>query len=197
MRKKLVFNISFTSIMIAFAICIEYLFKFVLVLDMPNGGSLTLNMLPLVMITIICGYKYGISGGMIFGLVNCFLIDHYFTNILSLLFDYDLAFASLSIIGIFREKILKGKKLYFVIGFILAGTLRWICAGISGMVNAEVFGILPIVEQLFGSDGFLYVFLYSFFYYNFPYVFASVILCVIVGLLIYNPVIMGKAVRRN
>ena len=117
MKKKTVFNIAFSAMMIALAICFDLLGKFVIVLQMPNGGGVSLTMLPLIMITIICNYKYGLVSGAAFGVINCFLIDGYSFNLASFILDYIIAFSGLAIIGIFAKQIKEGKKKYFIANF--------------------------------------------------------------------------------
>ena len=140
MKKKTVFNIAFSAMMIALAICFDLLGKFVIVLQMPNGGGVSLTMLPLIMITIICNYKYGLVSGIAFGVINCFLIDGYSFNLASFILDYIIAFSGLAIIGIFAKQIKEGKKKYFILGVILGLVIRLIASGFSGVINAGVWG---------------------------------------------------------
>ena len=154
---------------------------------MPNGGGITIGMLPLVLISIICGGYYGLLSGIAYGVINCFVIDAYGFNVYSFFLDYIIAFAGFSIIAIFRKKILDGSKFYFVLGFVLGGIIRWISSGFSGVINAGLWGYdKEFLENIFGAGhgSKIWLYLYSFVYYNLPYIGVSVILCVVIGLIL-------------
>lgn len=192
MRKKEVFNVVFTATMIALSVCFDFIVKAIPFLHFPYGGSVSLSMLPLVMIAITCGVPYGLVGGAAFGLINYF-IDGYGFNIISFTLDYILGFAAMAIAGVFRKQILEGKKKYFILGFSLGLVLRWISSGISGVINAASFGIdEAFLEDIFGvgKTSVVYIYIYSFILYNLPYIFASGVLCIAVGLIIYKNVII-------
>ncbi|MDY4145676.1 MAG: energy-coupled thiamine transporter ThiT [Bacilli bacterium] len=194
MKKKVVFNVTFTAVMIGLAVAFDFVAGLIPFLKFPYGGCISFAMLPLVLISIMCGPVYGIIGGSLFGLINYF-IDGYGFNIISFLLDYIVAFATLAIISVFRKKILEGKKGYFVLGFALGLNLRWISSSISGVLNAASFGIDgPFLESIFGNGktSLLYICIYSFILYNMPYIFASGVLCIVLGLIMYNSVIMRK-----
>lgn len=199
MKKKEVFNIIFTAVMIALAVAFDFVSGLIPFLKFPYGGCISFAMLPLVLISITCGPVYGVIGGSLFGLINYF-IDGYGFNVVSFFLDYIFAFASLAIISIFRKQILEGKKLYFVLGFALGLLLRWISSGLSGVFNAASFGVdEAFLESIFGSgkSSLLYLFIYSFILYNLPYIFASGVLCIILGLIIYKGVIMRKFIENE
>lgn len=191
MKKKTVFNIAFSAMMIALAICFDLLGKFVIVLQMPNGGGVSLTMLPLIMITIICNYKYGLVSGAAFGVINCFLIDGYSFNLASFILDYIIAFSGLAIIGIFAKQIKEGKKKYFILGVILGLVIRLIASGFSGVINAGVWGYdAEFLSGVFngGVDNnnyMIYLYIYSFLIYNLPYIAISGIISIIIGLFTY------------
>lgn len=192
MRKKEVFKVVFSATMIALAVCFDLISKIIPFLHFPYGGSMSLSMLPLVMIAITCGVPYGIIGGVAFGLINYF-IDGYGFNIFSFLLDYIIGFSAMAVSGIFRKQILEGKKGYFILGFSLALILRWLSSGLSGVINAATFGIDgAFLESIFGmgKTSVIYIYIYSFILYNFPYIFVSGVLCIVLGLIIYKSVIM-------
>lgn len=190
MRKKEVFNISLSAIMIALSVGLDLIFNSIPFLRFPYGGCVSLSMLPLVIVSISCGGGYGLGAGIIFGIINYF-IDGYGFNIVSILLDYLLGFASLSVIAIFNKQIKAGSKKYFLIGFGLGCVLRWLCSGLSGILNMEAFGITSdFLESIFGTGkaGMGYAFIYSFILYNLPYILASYILCSVVGIALQNKI---------
>ena len=199
MRKKEVFNVTFSAIMLSFAVVLELLFKFVLILEMPNGGGLSLAMLPLIVASIVCGFKYGVFVGIGYGLLDCFLLDGYSFSLASFLLDYMLAYISVCIASLFRGKILDGKKWYFVLAVALVFVARWIFNSFSGIVNAEVWGYdQAFLEGMFGEGkgSTIWLYIYSFIIYNLPYLSVTCLMCAVVGILIY-PVLFLKFLKTN
>lgn len=194
MKKKEVFNIIFTAIMVSLTVVFDFLSELIPFINFTYGGNISLVMFPLALISITCNSWYGICGGICYGFIN-YLMDGYGFNIISIFLDYTLAYASIAIIGLFRKQILEGKKGYFILGFALGIITRWILTSISGMLNAEVFGIdSTYLENIFGAgkSSILYLALYSFVLYNMPYIFLSGALCIIVGILTYKVLIMRR-----
>lgn len=190
-RRKSVFNIAFSAIFLSLAIVLDYVCKLIPFLQMPNGGGISLGMLPLVLISIVCGGMYGLIGGIAYGLINCFVIDAYGFNIYSFFLDYIIAFAGFSVIAIFRTQILEGSKKHFILGFLLGGLIRWISSGFSGIINAKLWGYDEVfLEGIFGAGkgNRLWLYIYSFIYYNLPYIGVSLVLCIIIGLILLKRV---------
>lgn len=190
-RKDEVFNIAFSAIFLSLAIVLDYVSKLIPFLEMPNGGSISLGMLPLVLISIVCGGGYGMLAGVAFGLINCFVIDAYGFNIYSFVLDYIIAFSGYAIIALFRKKIINGSKKYFILGVILGGVIRLISSGFSGIINASIWGYDEVfLEGVFGAGkgSKVWLYIYSFVYYNLPYIAVTVVICIIVGLLLLKRV---------
>ena len=193
MRKKEVFNIIFSSMMIALAVCFELVAKVVPLPFWTFGGSVSISMLPLIVGTIVCGWGYGLASGCIYGLLNCFVLDGYSFNLASFILDYILAFSGVALIAIFKDKILEGKKKYFVFGVIIVYLFRYACSGFSGVINAGVWGYdEAFLEEMFGpgKGSTIYLYVYSFIVYNLPYIVASCILSIAIGLISYKRVIL-------
>jgi len=104
-----------------------------------NGGSISLAMLPLFLISLRKGfYKGFVASGMIYGLITC-LTDNY--GIITYPFDYLLGFGAIGIIGLFNKFIytedgkftVKGIA-FLTIGFILAIIGRLAAATLSGII---------------------------------------------------------------
>ena len=117
---------------------------FAIVFDFPmfkikigaTGGSISITMLPLLILCIRKGFIKGFFAcGIIFALVSC-LLDGY--GFAFFPFDYLLGFGSLAIIGLFRKKILANSKKMSVtnviIGTLLCLLARTFAATISGIV---------------------------------------------------------------
>lgn len=129
-----------TAIMLALASVLSM----VKVLQMPLGGSITLlSMLPIVLLSIKYGVRWGLFSAFAYALVQ-FAMDvskisswGYTTQMLigSIIFDYLLAFTILGVAGIFRNKGLVG----FEIGIGLALFGRFVCHFISGSIFLGTF----------------------------------------------------------
>lgn len=192
MKRKNLFRLTFSAIFISLAIVLEIVCKSLPFLKMPNGGGIAITMLPLAFISIICGLGYGVASGIVFGLIDCFLIDGYGFSPYSFIFDYILAYSLLSIISLFRNKIIEGKKSYFIIGFLLGGFLRWLSCGLSGVLNAKLWGYDEVfLEGVFGVGhaSKIWLYLYSFVYYNLPVIGLSTIISIIIGLVVAKRIV--------
>lgn len=161
-----------SAMLVAFAVVLDLsIFKFKIV---PNGGSISLAMLPLFIIALRQGPLKGfIVIGIVYGFINC-LMDGY--GFVYFPFDYLLGFGSLAILGLFRKWIFPTGKigytfkgvLFLVIGVLISGIARIVASGISGVV---FFGLTP----------------YDSLIYQLLYIPASVGLCLVALLVLYVP----------
>lgn len=164
MDKSLI-RLTESAILVALAVAIEFISKSVPILQMPQGGSASIAMLPIIIIGYKNGLFYGVLSGLTFGIVN-FLIDGYALHWGSLIFDYSLAFMAVGLTGLVRNG-LNNKILVFNLGIMVVGFLRFTAHVFSGMLFFES-GVWPSIV------------------YNGPYMLASTIACMAVGSLIYK-----------
>ena len=113
---------------IAAAIALAVVCSFIKVLEMPQGGSVALTMIPLLFISQKRGAVSGFVAGAIYGLLSL-LIAGVLYHPLSLFLDYLLAFGALGIAGFFKKN-LSG----IILGSTLAVGGRFIFSLISGAV---------------------------------------------------------------
>lgn len=123
------------AMLIALATVLSYI-KF---WDMPFGGSITLEMLPLVIMGYRNGTKWGCFTGLVHGLLQMIIG---FSNVLycatllsqlgCILLDYLLAFSALGLAPVFAKLYNKNLKASLVIGAVCVGILRFICSFLSG-----------------------------------------------------------------
>ena len=152
-----------TSLMVAFAVILDLIFKNIPFLDMPMGGSASLTMLPIFVISFRRGPKWGIICGAVYSVINL-LFDGKLYHWTSIFFDYLIAFGVLGIAGYFKVLLGDNKvknSLVFIIGTFFATLGRFVCATLSGMIAFET----PFVASMV---------------YNAPYIFVSMIMCIIV-----------------
>ena len=85
--------------------------------QLPNGGSVTLSMLPIFVFCIRWGFGPGLLVSFAFGLLQLFLDVAYSAGWQSIIGDYLLAFAVMGFAGLFKGKkngIYWGSRLYAV-----------------------------------------------------------------------------------
>lgn len=123
-RKK--HNVRTIAVMAAM-VGIGFVLSFIKLYTMPQGGSITLlSTLPI----LLCGYYFGVSAGILaglsFGLLQA-MQGAMAAPIMANALDYPIAFAMLGLSGLLR-------KAHPAFGFVLAGTARWICHVLSGVI---------------------------------------------------------------
>ena len=87
---------------IAVSVAMAVVCSFIKVLEMPQGGSVALTMIPLLFIAQKRGVLIGITAGSIYGVLSA-LISGVLYHPASLLLDYILAFGLLGIAGFFKK----------------------------------------------------------------------------------------------
>lgn len=106
------------------------------VYTMPQGGSVSLVMVPIALLAVRRGIIPGVLTGLTVGLLQLFF-GGYFVNIVQLVLDYPLAYAALGLVGIVRisHYTSKPKRNVAIWGALLAGVLiRFACHFTSGIV---------------------------------------------------------------
>lgn len=139
-KKKTIYKLTLSAIMIALSTVLSV----IKVVQMPLGGSITLlSMLPMAMLVLMLGTKWGFGASFVYSLVQMALS---FANVLSwgltvtslvatFLLDYILAYTVLGFSGVFRNKGYRG----IVYGVALAVFLRFVCHFISGAVIFDIW----------------------------------------------------------
>lgn len=166
------------ALMIALATALSYLKIF----DMPQGGSITLEMLPLIIMGLRNGVKWGTLTGFVHGVIQMvigFENVMYCPTILSqfgcIMLDYVLAFSVLGLPLIC--KFFFGKKHDFagvIAGTVFVCLLRFACSFLSGVLLWGSYapeGQSPVVYSLV---------------YNGSYMLPDTIICVVVVVLMYK-----------
>ena len=111
-------------------------------ISLPFGGSVTLfSMVPVCLIGIAFGTKWGIFSGLVYGVIQLMFGLSNVTyawgisavaGIAVLLFDYVVAYGVLGFAGVFKGTV-KNQMLAAVLGVVLALLLRFICHFITGV----------------------------------------------------------------
>ena len=160
------------GIFVAIAIVLDLMPLF----KMPQGGSLSLNMLPIFIIAFKYGVKKGVIAGAVFGIIS-FILSGYAIHWGSIFFDYIFAFGALGIAGLFKKNALSN-NLAFIIGIIIGGFFRYVFHGLSGVI---------FFSQYAGDYN---PWFYSFIVYNLPYMAGSVLLVIIIGFIVKDRILI-------
>ena len=117
--------------------------------SLPQGGSINLGMVPIFWLALRRGWKTGIIGGAIFGMVEL-AIEPFIVHPAQLVLDYPLAFAALGLAGFFQNKP--------ILGVLFGSTGRFICHFISGIVYFSDYappGMSPTVYSAIYNASYL------------------------------------------
>ncbi|PRP49292.1 energy-coupled thiamine transporter ThiT [Bacillus halotolerans] len=150
-------------------------------LRMPQGGAVSIMMIPIFLISFRWGVKAGLTTGLLTGLVQIAIGNLFLQHPVQLLLDYIAAFAVVGISGFFASAVrksalsrAKGKLIVSIICAVFIGSfLRYAAHVISGAV---FFGS-------FAPKG-TPVWIYSL-TYNATYMVPSFIICTIVLCLLF------------
>lgn len=113
---------------IAVSVSMAVICSFIKAWEMPQGGSVALTMIPLILISVRCGTAAGMAAGALYGVISL-LIAGVIYHPMSILLDYVLAFGLLGLSGIFKKN-LTG----VVCGTLLGVAGRFVCSVVSGAV---------------------------------------------------------------
>lgn len=160
------------TIMVALALVLNQLKIF----RLPNGGSITLEMLPIFFYAVRWGVGPGLLAGFAFGLLQMFIDGAVAWGWQSLLLDYLVAFTPLGLAGLF-----KGKDWGIFAGTVLGSVVRFIVHFISGITIYAIVAPTELFNVTFTSP-----WMYSL-AYNGSYMAIDMALCLVVFGLLYKP----------
>lgn len=143
-----------TAILLASAIVIDLITNFVpgLNLSMPFGGKFFgIAILPIIIIGLIFGLKYGLLAGFVFGLYN-FSVDYLiylsalrdtleswtgtswtgFQIFLLILLDYVIPFTAFGLVGLFKDNLRRASSIIYAT--VTTSIIRLVSSTLSGVV---------------------------------------------------------------
>jgi len=112
----------------AMMVALAQVLSYVKLLELPNGGSLTPAMFPILLFAVRYGLGKGLMAGFAFGLLQLIFDGAYAWGWQSMLLDYLVAFTPLGLAGLFR-----GKTWGIFPGTVLGCLGRFIVHYISGV----------------------------------------------------------------
>lgn len=123
-------------VLIGACISLSLLFSMWKIWRLPQGGSVSLEMVPLIIISLLKGWRVGVAAGVIFSFLHL-LQGPVIFNPMQFFLDYPLAFGAAGIAGIFSAR---GKSILPVIfAVISAFALRFFFHFLSGVIYVEKF----------------------------------------------------------
>ncbi|CYV04646.1 proton-coupled thiamine transporter YuaJ [Streptococcus suis] len=145
---------------------------------MPQGGSVSLVMLPILLLTLRHGLGVGVLTGGIVGTIQLFY-GGYFLNVFQVFLDYALSYAGIGLAGLVaptlsKQKNLKNATLIITLASFLGGSIRLLATFLSGIIFYADYA--PA-----GTP----VWLYSF-TYNISYILPSTAIASILLILLYK-----------
>lgn len=140
MSKKYVYKLTLSAIFVALATVLSL----IKVYKLPLGGAVTLlSMLPIVMLSVMLGVKWGLGAAFVYSLAQLALdLGDVLTWGLTpaslvgtILLDYIFAFTVLGLAGLFAKKGYLG----ICIGSVLVMVLRFLCHFVSGIIIFDIW----------------------------------------------------------
>ena len=160
------------AIMVALAQILSY----IKLMELPNGGSLTPAMFPILLFALRWGLKDGLLAGFVFGLLQLIFDGAYAWGWQSMLLDYLLAFTPLGLAGLF-----KGKAWGIFPGTVLGCAGRFVIHYISGVTIYRIAPPTEVLGTVFDNPE-----LYSL-AYNGSYMLPNTVLALVIAALLYVP----------
>ena len=162
------------AIMVALAQILGYIKLFG---NLPNGGSITFAMFPILLFAVRWGLGKGLIAGFGFGLLQMLFDGAYAWGWQSMLLDYVVAFTPLGLAGLF-----KGKSWGIFPGAVLGSASRFLVHYISGVTIYRIN--MPTEVPGFGvfDDAALYSLVY-----NASYMLPNMVLALAVAAVLYGP----------
>ena len=154
-----------------------FVLSFVKLYELPNGGSLTPAMFPILLFSLRWGLGRGLMAGFVFGLLQLLFDGAYAWGWQSMLLDYLLAFTPLGLAGLF-----KGKAWGIFPGTVLGCAARFGVHYISGVTIYKI--VVPTEVPGFGTfdDPVLYSLVY-----NGSYMLPNMLLAIAIAAVLYVP----------
>ena len=164
------------AIMLALAIVLNYLSK-VIFANMPNGGSVSLAMFPILFYAHRWGLGNGLLMGFAYGLLDMLLDGGYAWGWQSIILDYLAAYTALGLGGLFE-----GKDWGIFPGIAVGCLARFIVHHISGITIYKI--LVPTEVEGFGvfSNPHIYSLVY-----NGAYMIPNMIIAIVIAAILFVP----------
>lgn len=182
-NKRTVLVIAEIAILSALSLVLDYLAKITTGFLFPFGGSIGIQMIPVVLISYRRGVLSGVATGLIIGLIQ-FAYGGWYINFFQFLLDYPIPYTVVGLAGL--ALYLNKKKLNLftvVLGTVFGGLLKYLSQYLSGVIFWKQMTDYEVFGYEFADNAFNYN-TWSLFY-NATYSIPSIILSAIVLAIIY------------
>ena len=160
----------------ALCIAMSYALSFLKFKIWPEGGSIDIVMVPLLIYAWRRGAGWGVAAGLIFGTIKCFFAGGFAWGWQSILLDYSIAYGAVGLGGLMRKM-----KHGLPLGAVVGSLCRFFIHFISGVT------IYKILEpEAFAGTTYSNPALYSA-VYNGSYMLVNLILATIICFLLEKP----------
>ena len=173
----------------ALMVALAFVLSFVKLWELPNGGSLTPAMFPILLFGLRWGVGRGLMAGFVFGLLQLIFDGAYAWGWQSMVLDYLLAFTPLGLSGLFR-----GKAWGIFPGTVVGCISRFVIHYISGVTIYRI--IEPTAIPGLGTFDNAHV--YSL-VYNGSYMLPNMLLALAIAGVLYVPLkkfLAGADIRK-
>lgn len=173
MNKINVKDLCYMALYVALAVVLDYVSALIPFLQMPNGGSINLAVIPVFVASYHLGAKKGVAVGLLWWLVGLLMgFNNWYLNPMQYLLDYIIPVAVIGL-ACLLPKI--GKINNVFVGVVVICIIRFIATVLSGVYY------WPPEEAVAGSSvAWAYSLSYNF-YYNFA---TMIVACILVPLLV-------------
>lgn len=161
----------------AMLVALAQALSYVKLMQLPNGGSLTPAMFPIVLFALRWGLGRGLAAGFVFGLLQLVFDGAYAWGWQSMVLDYLLAFTPLGLAGLFR-----GRAWGIFPGTVLGCAGRFVVHYISGVTIYRIY----VPTQIPGLGVFDDPAVYSL-VYNGAYMLPNALLAMLLAGVLYHP----------
>ena len=139
-NKANISSLVISSMMLAVTIVLKFITEMIPFANLPMGGSVSLNLVPLTLTALYCGPIWGLVVSLLYSIFN-FLYDGVVTwtpntsaVFVTLLLDYFVAYGVIAIASLFRKQFYQKKVWAPFAAMSLAGVLRLISRFFSGVI---------------------------------------------------------------
>ena len=144
--------------------------------ELPNGGSLTPAMFPIILFAVRWGTAPGLMAGFVFGLLQLIFDGAYAWGWQSMLLDYLAAFPPLGLAGLF-----KGRTWGIFAGTVVGCAGRFLVHYISGVTIYKILVPTAFMNWTFTSPSFYSI------VYNGSYMLPNTIIALVIAAVLYKP----------
>ena len=160
----------------AMMVALAQVLSYIKLMELPNGGSLTPAMFPIILFAVRWGLTPGLMAGFTFGLLQLIFDGAYAWGWQSMLLDYLVAFTPLGLAGLF-----KGKKWGIFVGTVVGCLGRFVVHYISGVTIYKILAPTEFMKWTFTSPS-----AYSL-VYNGSYMLPNTIIALVIAAVLYKP----------